>query len=210
MAQTQFDAIIVDARLLRRSCRSCSATVPPGRRCWLYATTPLMITSRDTAPSGHGPAAVDERAGPAAQPHAEPVVAEGLAASIAERRQLPAGSAEQPPAADVHSGFRRCSPTATSRRRCRSSTTRAAICPPMCATSARCIPRRRPSFRPPPWWAELDGDRPVVHVTQGTIDNADLGRLVEPDDRGARRRGRHRGGHHRRPRRVPAEASRCR
>ena len=35
-------------------------------------------------------------------------------------------------------------------------------------------------FRLPPWWAELDGDRPVVHVTQGTIDNADLGRLVEP------------------------------
>jgi UDP:flavonoid glycosyltransferase YjiC (YdhE family) len=35
-------------------------------------------------------------------------------------------------------------------------------------------------FRLPPWWAELDGERPVVHVTQGTIDNADLGRLVEP------------------------------
>jgi UDP:flavonoid glycosyltransferase YjiC (YdhE family) len=34
-------------------------------------------------------------------------------------------------------------------------------------------------FRLPPWWAELDGDRPIVHVTQGTIDNADLGRLVE-------------------------------
>ena len=35
-------------------------------------------------------------------------------------------------------------------------------------------------FRLPPWWTELDGDRPVVHVTQGTIDNADFGRLVEP------------------------------
>ena len=35
-------------------------------------------------------------------------------------------------------------------------------------------------FRLPPWWSELDGERPVVHVTQGTIDNADLGRLVEP------------------------------
>jgi MGT family glycosyltransferase len=32
----------------------------------------------------------------------------------------------------------------------------------------------------PPWWGELDGRRPVVHVTQGTIDNADLGRLIEP------------------------------
>jgi UDP:flavonoid glycosyltransferase YjiC (YdhE family) len=35
-------------------------------------------------------------------------------------------------------------------------------------------------FRRPPWWSQLDGDRPVVHVTQGTIDNADLGRLIEP------------------------------
>lgn len=32
----------------------------------------------------------------------------------------------------------------------------------------------------PPWWDDLDGARPVVHVTQGTLDNADLGRLVIP------------------------------
>lgn len=32
----------------------------------------------------------------------------------------------------------------------------------------------------PEWWAELDGERPVVHVTQGTIDNKDFGRLVRP------------------------------
>jgi UDP:flavonoid glycosyltransferase YjiC (YdhE family) len=30
------------------------------------------------------------------------------------------------------------------------------------------------------WWADLDGSRPVVHVTQGTIDNHDFGRLVRP------------------------------
>ena len=41
----------------------------------------------------HGPAAVVERARAAAQPRVEPAVAEGLAAPIAERRQLPAGSA---------------------------------------------------------------------------------------------------------------------
>ncbi|OBB56044.1 glycosyl transferase [Mycobacterium sp. 852013-51886_SCH5428379] len=35
-------------------------------------------------------------------------------------------------------------------------------------------------FRPPSWWHVLDGDRPVVHVTQGTIDNADLTRLLAP------------------------------
>ena len=32
----------------------------------------------------------------------------------------------------------------------------------------------------PAWWRELDGDRPVVHVTQGTVDNTDLNRLLEP------------------------------
>ena len=33
---------------------------------------------------------------------------------------------------------------------------------------------------PPPWWPVLDADRPVVHVTQGTVDNEDLSRLIEP------------------------------
>ncbi|MDQ1512414.1 MAG: hypothetical protein QOC59_256 [Microbacteriaceae bacterium] len=32
----------------------------------------------------------------------------------------------------------------------------------------------------PDWWSDLDGARPVVHVTQGTIDNADPGRLIVP------------------------------
>ncbi|WP_150462355.1 nucleotide disphospho-sugar-binding domain-containing protein [Nesterenkonia ebinurensis] len=32
----------------------------------------------------------------------------------------------------------------------------------------------------PSWWHELDGTRPVVHVTQGTIDNRDFDRLVRP------------------------------
>jgi MGT family glycosyltransferase len=39
--------------------------------------------------------------------------------------------------------------------------------------SARC-------YVPPRWWADLDDDRPVVHVTQGTVDNRDLSRLIEP------------------------------
>lgn len=32
----------------------------------------------------------------------------------------------------------------------------------------------------PDWWDELDGVRPVVHVTQGTIANADLSQLILP------------------------------
>jgi UDP:flavonoid glycosyltransferase YjiC (YdhE family) len=33
-------------------------------------------------------------------------------------------------------------------------------------------------FEEPPWWGELGGGRQVVHVTQGTLDNADLARLL--------------------------------
>lgn len=33
---------------------------------------------------------------------------------------------------------------------------------------------------PPPWWDDLDGSRPVVHVTQGTIANRDYGQLIVP------------------------------
>lgn len=32
----------------------------------------------------------------------------------------------------------------------------------------------------PEWWHELDGSRPVVHLTQGTIANKDFGQLVAP------------------------------
>jgi UDP:flavonoid glycosyltransferase YjiC (YdhE family) len=32
----------------------------------------------------------------------------------------------------------------------------------------------------PEWWGDLDGTRPVVHVTQGTVDNHDLSMLVGP------------------------------
>ena len=37
----------------------------------------------------------------------------------------------------------------------------------------------------PPWWEEITGaDRAVVYVTQGTVDNSDLGRLIGPTLRG--------------------------
>ncbi len=36
----------------------------------------------------------------------------------------------------------------------------------------------------PGWWSDLDGSRPVVHVTQGTIANADLGDLILPTVQG--------------------------
>lgn len=37
-----------------------------------------------------------------------------------------------------------------------------------------------PELKLPEWWKEINGSRPVVHVTQGTIDNTDLTRLIRP------------------------------
>jgi MGT family glycosyltransferase len=36
-----------------------------------------------------------------------------------------------------------------------------------------------PDFRPPSWWPDLDGNRPVVHVTEGTV-NFSQQRLIRP------------------------------
>ena len=35
-------------------------------------------------------------------------------------------------------------------------------------------------WQPPAWWGDLDGSRPVVVVTQGTLANDDLSHLIEP------------------------------
>jgi UDP:flavonoid glycosyltransferase YjiC (YdhE family) len=45
---------------------------------------------------------------------------------------------------------------------------------------AGALPASGTPARLPDWWGELDGSRPVVHVTQGTIANKDFGQLVGP------------------------------
>lgn len=43
------------------------------------------------------------------------------------------------------------------------------------------LPNPAPAdWQPPAWWGELDGSRPVVVVTQGTVTNLDLSELIEP------------------------------
>jgi MGT family glycosyltransferase len=42
------------------------------------------------------------------------------------------------------------------------------------------IPQQAKADPDPAWWNDLDGSKPVVHVTQGTIDNLDFGRVVRP------------------------------
>lgn len=41
-------------------------------------------------------------------------------------------------------------------------------------------PRHRLATALPDWWEDLDSDHPVVHVSQGTMDNRDLGRVIVP------------------------------
>jgi len=40
--------------------------------------------------------------------------------------------------------------------------------------------RSAADWQAPAWWAQLDGSRPVVVVTQGTLANRDLSELIEP------------------------------
>jgi MGT family glycosyltransferase len=42
------------------------------------------------------------------------------------------------------------------------------------------LPNESASFREPAWWSELDGSKPVVLVTQGTLANFDLQELIQP------------------------------
>ena len=43
------------------------------------------------------------------------------------------------------------------------------------------LPQPAQTFEPPIWWAEvMDGSRPIIHVTQGTIANEDFNRLIIP------------------------------
>lgn len=42
------------------------------------------------------------------------------------------------------------------------------------------LPQAASDTAVPDWWGDLDGGRPVVHVTQGTIANSDFTQLVEP------------------------------
>jgi UDP:flavonoid glycosyltransferase YjiC (YdhE family) len=144
-----------------------------------YTTTPLMVTSRDTAPSGLGLPPSSTKLGRlrnrAMNVLSQKVLlrqSQNAANYLLDRlnsRQLPMFILDSGLLAD------RCiSPTVPEFDYPRSDL----------SANVRYVgavhPRPSEGFRLPPWWSELDGERPVVHVTQGTIDNADLGRLLEP------------------------------
>ena len=178
MAQTRFDAILTDAGFFGilpfllgdRTAR------PP---VLAYTTTPLMVSSRDTAPSGMG-------LPPSATPlgrlrnRALTVLTQKVLlreSQNAANHVLDHMNSRQLPIFILDSGLladRYIAPTVPEFDYPRSDL----------AKNVRYVGAVHPGpsqgFRRPRWWSELDGDRPVVHVTQGTIDNADLGRLLEP------------------------------
>ncbi|MDT5072883.1 MAG: hypothetical protein QOH82_2203 [Mycobacterium sp.] len=177
MARRRFDAIIADHAFF--------GVVPfllgdrAGRAPVLYyAPTPLMLSSRDTAPPGMG---LPPRAGTIGRlrnralnlfSH-EVVLRQSHRAANATLKsmrlpRLPVFLLDVGVLAD-----RLLVPTVPTFEYPRSDL----------ASNVRFVgPVRPPSheYVRPAWWPELDGDRPVVHVTQGTVDNEDPTRLIEP------------------------------
>jgi UDP:flavonoid glycosyltransferase YjiC (YdhE family) len=186
MAQTRFDAILTDSGFfgILPFLLGDPAARPP---VLSYTTTPLMLTSRDTAPSGLGMAPSSTTLGRlrnrALTALSQKVLlreCQNAANQLLDRlnsRQLPTFILDSGVLAD-----RYIAPTVPEFDYPRSdlpSNVRyvGAVHP---GPSLGAPPACGGGFRRPPWWSELDGNRPVVHVTQGTIDNADLGRLIEP------------------------------
>jgi len=178
MAQTAFDAIIVDAGFfgILPFLLGDRAARPP---VLVYATTPLMIRSRDTAPSGMGlppsSSALGRLRNRALHLLSQKVLLRQSQNAVnylldhLNSRPLPMFILDAGLLGD-----RYISPTVPEFDYPRSDL------PANVRYVGAVHPAPADGYRLPPWWAELDSDRPVVHVTQGTIDNADLGRLVEP------------------------------
>jgi MGT family glycosyltransferase len=178
MARTRFDAIIADYGFFGviPFLLGDPASRPPILQ---YTPTPLMLSSRDTAPNGLGlqPGSgrlsrLRNRALTLLSHHV--VLRESQRATNAMLealgvRRLPTFLLDVGVLAD-----RFIVPTVPSFEYPRSDL----------APNVRFVgavhPQASRRFVPPDWWPELDGGRPVVHVTQGTVDNEAMSRLIEP------------------------------
>lgn len=178
MRTTAYDALIADAGFfgILPLLLGDPAERPP---VLTYSTTPLMISSRDHAPFGLGLQPSATVLGRLRNrilnllSHNVLLRASQRAANDQLRRldapQLPVFVMDSPAMAD-----RLIAPTVPTFDYPRGDL----------PTAVRYVghvhPRPSEGFRAPAWWPELDAGKPVVHVTQGTIDNADLSRLLEP------------------------------
>ncbi|KUI27219.1 glycosyl transferase [Mycobacterium sp. IS-1742] len=177
-AETRYDAVIADAMFF--GIMPFLLGEPTARPPILaYSTTPLFISSRDTAPFGMGLAPSSTPLGrlrnSALTTLTHRVLLRGChraANEILSRmgsRRLPTFVTDAALLAD-----RFIAPTVPEFDYPRSDL------PAHVRYVGAVHPARTQGFRPPAWWDVLDGGRPVVHVTQGTVDNADPGRLLLP------------------------------
>ncbi|HEX2283261.1 MAG TPA: nucleotide disphospho-sugar-binding domain-containing protein [Mycobacterium sp.] len=178
MTQTRYDAIIVDAGFfgILPFLLGDRAARPP---VLAYTTTPLMVSSRDTAPSGMGLPPSSTTLGRLRNRALNLLSQKVLLreSQNAANYLLDQMNSRPLPMFILDSGLLadRCIvPTVPEFDYPRSDL------PAHVRYVGAVHPSPSQNFHPPRWWSELDGDRPVVHVTQGTIDNADLSRLLEP------------------------------
>ncbi len=178
MKETQFDAIIVDAGFfgILPFLLGEASQRPP---VLMYSTTPLMVSSCDTAPFGVGLAPSSTALGRMRNRALNLLSHKVLLRDChnAANRELDRLNAKKLPMFVLDAGTladRYIAPTVPEFDYPRSDL------PANVRYVGAVHPAPARGFRPPPWWSELDTDRPIVHVTQGTIDNADLGRLLEP------------------------------
>lgn len=178
MERTKFDAVLTDAGFfgILPFLLGDRAARPP---VLTYSTTPLMLSSRDTAPAGLGMAPSSSWMGRLRNRALNTLNQKVLlreSQKVANRllydlncRPLPMFVLDSGVLAD-----RYIAPTVPEFDYPRSD-----LPDNVCYVGA-VPPAPSQGFRPPPWWSRLDGTCPVVHVTQGTVDNTDLGRLLEP------------------------------
>lgn len=179
LSTNRFDAILTDAfflGILPMLLTGTPASRPP---ILTYSTTPLFLSSRDTAPGGTG---IPPRSGMSGRLRNRVlnVVAQRVLLRPAHRcaqTMLDALNLPPLPVFVLDSAVladRLIVPTIPEFEYHRSDL------PDHVRFVGAVTPQPTDRFVPPPWWGELDSGRPVVHVTQGTVDNADLSRLIEP------------------------------
>jgi MGT family glycosyltransferase len=178
LAQQRFDAVLADYGFfgILPFLLGDRAARPP---VLLYSTTPMMLSSRDTAPSGLGLPPSTSPLG-RLRNHALNLLSRKVLlrqSQTAVNYQLDRLNSRELPMFLLDSGVladRFIAPTVPEFDYPRTDL------PANVRYVGAVHPAPTQKYLAPAWWRELDGDRPVVHVTQGTVDNTDFSRLLEP------------------------------
>jgi len=188
LAEETFDAVVCEAAFLGALPL---LALPPDRRPPVFgvSATPLALSSADCAPFGAGLEPDTTAHGLfrnwviGTVLHRGPLrpVQAALDAALAEAGAPPARGNYFDQATRFDLTFQLATPGIEYPRREMPDTVR--FVGPLrraVAPGARDDGERSAAVTLPSWWDELDGRRPVVHVTQGTMANADLTRLMVP------------------------------